>query len=933
MAVLEGLCYQTHGAGVPDRHQSGPGCAALDFDLLDPQRLRDEIAGSPTEDAGSGLLTQLRRQLQTGRSEIQGYFESGGSAEVVLRELSRQMDALIQGTLDYAHVRLFGSSNPTTGEELAVIAVGGYGRQELAPGSDIDLLFLCPYKRTPHVEQVSEFLLYKLWDLGLKVGQAVRSVAETIRLAKTDLSVQTSLVEARLLWGSPNLFAQLRRSFTREITAGRGAAFAEAKLAERDQRHQRMGDSRFLLEPNIKEGKGGLRDLQTLLWIARFAEPSDDPAELVRQGLLTRQSLMRFLRSRRFLWTVRCHLHYLTGRAEDRLTFDLQPEIARRMGYRERNRVRAVERFMKRYYLVAKDVGALTRIFCAALEDVYQRPQRFSFPRFGFSRRRGEGFVVQGHRLTVGDANLFEREPIRMLEIFHVAQERELDLHPQALAAVTQHLGRVDNKLREDRDANRLFLDMLCSRKDPALTLTRMNEVGLLGRFVPDFGRIVAQMQHNLYHIYTVDEHTIRAIGILSQIESGELADELPLSTEVMPKLLSRRELYVALFLHDIAKGRAGDHSELGEVVAKRLCPRFGLADDATETVAWLVRHHLVMSRFAFKRDTEDPQTVQDFVSIVQSPERLKLLLLLTATDIRAVGPNVWNGWKGQLLRELYLETAAAMATGDAQGRRAGRIERAKERLAEALADLPDRPWSPEAIESYLARHDPRYWLGSPREEHLRHALIVGQADAARAPFAIDFRIDEFRARTEMLLYGADHPGLFMKVAGALALSGVSIVDAHIFTTTDGMALDTLGFQDAGSRLAVTDQARLARIRENTEKALRGEIWFEKALAGRRTLPPRADVFQVEPRVLIDNSASRTHSVIEVNGRDRPGLLFDLAKALKDLGLVIHSAHISTYGERVVDVFYVKDVFGLKIAHRGKMQKVQRRLAEALTPQ
>ena len=903
---------------------------ALELPLLDPARLRHDIAQHPAVDAGAGLLDQLRDQLQRGRAEIQAYFEGGGSAEVVHRELSRQMDALVQGTLDFAQARLYGSSNPTTGEELAVIAVGGYGRQELAPGSDIDLLFLCPYKRTPHVEQVSEFLLYKLWDLGLKVGQAVRSVAETIKLAKSDLTVQTALLEARLLWGSPDLFAQLRKSYEREIVAGRSTAFAEAKLAERDQRHQRMGDSRFMLEPNIKEGKGGLRDLQTLLWIARFIKPGADPGELVRQGLLTRQSLVRFLRSRRFLWTVRCHLHYLTGRAEDRLTFDLQPEIARRMGYRERNRVRAVERFMKRYYLVAKDVGSLTRIFCAALEEEHPRQARFGLPRFGFGRRKVNGFLVQGNRLTIGDSGLFEREPVRMLEIFHLAQERELDLHPQALAAVTNHLSQIDQKVREDPEANRLFLDMLCSRKDPALTLTRMNETGLLGRFIPDFGRIVAQMQHNLYHVYTVDEHTIRAVGILSQIENGLLADELPISTEVMPKLLSRRELYVAVFLHDIAKGRGGDHSELGEAVAKRLCPRLGLPDDATETVAWLVRHHLVMSRFAFKRDSEDPQTVTDFVAIVQSPERLKLLLLLTATDIRAVGPSVWNGWKGQLLRELYQEAAAAMATGDPQGRRARRIERAKQKLGEALLGLADAPWSQAAVDTYLARHDPRYWLGLPTSEHLRHARIVGKADAERAPLAIDFLIDEFRARTEMLLYAADHPGLFMKVAGALALSGVSIVDAHIFTTADGMALDTLGFQDATTRLAVADHARLARIQENTEKALRGEIWLEKALAGRRSLPKRADVFEVEPRVLIDNAASRTHSVIEVNGRDRPGLLFDLAKALKDLGLVIHSAHISTYGERVVDVFYVKDVFGLKIAHRSKMQRVQKQLAEAL---
>ena len=905
---------------------------ALESPILDPSRLRHEIAQFPGvgPNAGAGLLEQLREQLQHGRGEIAAYFEAGGSAEVVHRELSRQMDAVVQGTLDFGQARLYGSANPTTGGELAVVAVGGYGRQELAPGSDIDLLFLCPYKRTPHVEQISEFLLYKLWDLGLKVGQSVRSTSETIKLAQGDLTVQTGLLEARLLWGSAPLFAQLQKTYEREIVAGRGPAFAEAKLAERDQRHQRMGDSRFMLEPNIKEGKGGLRDLQTLLWISRFLYASDDPGEMVRQGLLTRQSLVRFMRSRRFLWTVRCHLHYLTGRAEDRLTFDLQPEIARRMGYRERNRVRAVERFMKRYYLVAKDVGALTRIFCAALEERQPRQSRFSLPRFGFGRRRINGFVVQGNRLGIGDSALFERDPIRMLELFHVAQDRELDIHPQALAAVTNQLARIDQRVREEPEANRLFLDMLCSRKDPALTLTRMNETGLLGRFIPDFGRIVAQMQHNLYHVYTVDEHTIRAIGILSQIENGQLADELPISTEVMPKLLSRRELYVATFLHDIAKGRGGDHSELGEQIALRVCPRLGLADDATETVAWLVRHHLVMSRFAFKRDSEDPQTIADFVAIVQSPERLKLLLVLTATDIRAVGPNVWNGWKGQLLRELYHEAAAAMAAGDPQGRRARRIERAKLKLGEALAEGPGEPWAADRIETYLARHDPRYWLGFPTDEHLIHARIVGGADAERAPLAVDFRTDEFRARTELLLYAADHPGLFMKVAGALALSGVSIVDAHIFTTMDGMALDALGFQDAISRLAVTDQTRLGRIRDNIEKALRGEIWLEKALAGRRNLPKRADVFQVEPRVLIDNTASRTHSVIEVNGRDRPGLLFELAKTLKDLGLVIHSAHISTYGERVVDVFYVKDVFGLKIVHRSKMQRIQKQLAEVL---
>jgi [protein-PII] uridylyltransferase len=627
------------------------------------------------------------------------------------------------------------------------------------------------------------------------------------------------------------------------------------------------------------------------------------------------------------LWTVRCHLHYLTGRAEERLTFDLQPEIARRMGYRDRARSRGVERFMKRYYLVAKDVGGLTRTVCAALEAQHKRRPPLTLRRFGFGQKNINGFVVQGARLALAEPDLFERRPRAMLELFHVAQERQLDIHPQALVALSQSLRRVDNALRADPEANRLFLEMLTSHQAPALTLTRMNESGLLGRFIPDFGRIVAQMQHNLYHVYTVDEHTIRAIEILSQIEAGQLAEELPLATELMPKILSRADLYLAVFLHDVGKGRGGDHSEVGAEIAERLGRRLGLAEAEVETVRWLVANHLVLSRYAFKRDAEDPKTIQDLVAIVQSPERLRLLLILTAVDIRAVGPNVWNGWKGQLLRELYHEVAAAMASGDPHGRRAARIERAKADLAEAL----DRAgWSPAEVATYLERHDPRYWLGFPADQLARHAELIREADQARSLLTLDFRIDRFRARTEVLLYAPDHPGLFMKIAGALAVSGVNIVDAHIFTTQDGMALDVLGCQDADGRSAVDDPERLARIGTNIERALGGELWLERALTGRRTLPARADVFRVEPRVLVDNQASRTHSVIEVNGRDRPGLLFELAKALKDLGLVITSAHISTYGERVVDVFYVKDVFGMKITSRSKLQRVHKVLGEVL---
>ncbi len=901
--------------------------------IVDAPALRAGLAGtSPAEtEQGRGLLADMRRSLGEGRLSIQRYFEAGGSAEVVHHELAKQMDAILQGALDYADQRLFHRANPTTGEQIALAAVGGYGRGELAPASDVDLLFLHDYKPTPYLEQMTEFLTYRLWDLGLKVGQSARSVQECIKLARDDLSVRTALLEARFLWGDQRIFDQLTKRFRREIVDGHGAEFIEAKLAERDQRHKKVGDSRFLLEPNVKEGKGGLRDLHTLMWIGEFLFGVKEPGELVQHGVLNRQSLETFLTSRRFLWTVRCHLHYESDRAGERLTFDLQPEIARRMGYRDRPGSLGVERFMKRYYLVAKDVGALTRIVCAALEDQARRKPRFGLRRFGFGRRRINGFIVHGDRVDLAERDLFERRPVAMLELFHIAQERALDIHPMALTAVGQSLHRIDRALRADAEANRLFLEMLCSKRDPALALTRMNEAGVLGRFVPDFRRIVALMQHDLYHVFTVDEHTIRAIEGLSQIEHGELGRELPVATEIMPKILSRQDLYLATFFHDVGKGRGGDHSVVGAAIARRFCRRLGLEEASVETVGWLVEHHLDMSRFAFKRDSEDPKTIQDFVDLVQSPERLRLLLILTAADIRAVGPHVWNGWKGQLLRELYYETAAAMAGGDPGGRRTARVDEARSAVAKALATGPRAPWPQSAIAEYLGRHDQRYWLRFAPEELVRHASLIAGADATRTPLTLDFRVDPFRARTEILLYAADHPGLFMKVAGALALSTVSIVDAHIFTTADGMALDVLGCQDANSRSAVDDPGRLARIRRNIERALAGEVSLERALAGRRTLPPRADVFRVEPRVLVDNSASRTHSVIEVNGRDRPGLLFDVSRTLKDLGLVINSAHISTYGERVVDVFYVKDVFGLKVTQKSKLAKVQKGLIEALT--
>jgi [protein-PII] uridylyltransferase len=899
-------------------------------DIIDRRALAEALAQAIGDVPASAidrsvLLPPLKAALARGRAEIRRRFDADGTAIRPAGEQCFLIDQLIRALYDLATETIYPLANPTAGEKMAIVAVGGYGRGEMAPFSDVDLLFLLPYKQTPHTEQVIEFLLYLLWDLGLKVGQATRTVADCMRYAKADLTIRTALIEARYVWGEQALYTELKQRFESEILRGTAAQFVEAKLAERDARHVRVGDSRYQLEPNVKEGKGGLRDLHTLFWIAKYIYRIDDVAKLVELGVLSAEQSTRFERAQSFLWTVRYHLHYLAGRAEERLTFDMQTEIGARMGYTDRPGARGVERFMKRYFLVAKDVGDLTRIFCAILEIDQKGKSRLSWLRWGQTRRRLDGFGLDADRLTIPSEDFFQKDPVALLRLFHVAQQHDLDIHPRALRAVTQSLRLIDTRLREDPEANRLFLEILTSKKSPEIALRRMNEAGVFGKFVPDFGRVVAQMQYDMYHVYTVDEHTLFAIGILHQIETGQLKDELPVASDIMPTIVSRRALYLATLLHDIAKGRGGDHSELGEKIALKLGPRLGLSAEETETVAWLVRWHLLMSGIAFKRDIADPQTIHDFVDRVQSPERLKLLLVLTAADIRAVGPKVWNGWKGALLRELYHSALDVISGGLAVEE--GRDSRIAAAQGAARALLPD--FSDDDFAAFTGRGYPFYWLSLDAETHARHARLMREADSSGAPLTVDKRIDPARAVTEITLYTADHPGLFSRIAGALAVSGANIVDAKIMTMSNGMALDTLWVQDHDNT-PFDRPDKLAKLAFTFENVLTGDLKPHLELERAPAFPSRMSVFTVPPRVLIDNLASRSHTVIEVNGRDRPGLLWEVTRELTRLSLQVSSAKISTYGEKVVDVFYVKNLFGHKVEHEQKLAEIRTALEAVL---
>ncbi len=792
------------------------------------------------------------------------------------------------------------------GPGLALVALGGSGRGEMAPFSDIDLMFLTAATPSAEQQRAAEAVLHLLWDLKLKIGHSIRSVDQLLALARSDMSVRTAFLEARLLWGDDQLFAFAQARFRKEIVTGSAAEYVAAKLAERDSRHIRMGGSRYVVEPNVKDGKGALRDLHTLYWIGKYVHRVERPADLVEAGLFSAAEFRAFERAERFFWSVRCHLHLLAGRPEERLGFEYQPQIAEIMRYADRPGKSAVERFMQFYFINAKTVGDLTGLFLAQLdEQLGKKGFRFALPAIRRRPRRLGGFVLDRGRIAIPADDYFREDPVRLLEFFALAAREQLELHPIAMRTAAREAVLIDQAVREDPRANALFLEVLTSLNSPEIVLRWMNETGVFGRFVPDFGRVVAQMQFDMYHHYTVDEHSIRAIGLLAQIERGDLKEDHPLSSAIVHQLGSRRSLYVAVLLHDIAKGRGGDHSELGAEIALQLGPRFGLDPAETETVAWLVRHHLLLSATAFKRDLADPQTIEAFVAQVQSPERLRLLLILTVVDIRAVGPGVWNEWKRTLLRTLFEAAEERLRLGHKQHGRAQLVAQRQQELGTALG------WKASALRAQARRLPDSYWLAEPLEVQIANARQIAAAEArigdARPNVAVD---SDSSGATRVSVFTPDREGLFYRICAGLSAAGANIIDARIHTTRDGMALDNLLVLDGQGR-AYSDRRLRNRLVRALDSALSAAD--EPRIAAGAPALPRDRAFRVAPSVAVADKASNRTTVVEVNARDRPALLAGLSAAIHAQGLQIHSAHIATYGERAVDVFYLTSAAGKKL--------------------
>ncbi|MBF0415129.1 MAG: [protein-PII] uridylyltransferase [Magnetococcales bacterium] len=877
------------------------------LDSLIPREATTVIA----EEIRRQVIDVLRSTIRLGRERLHAIHLNGASGEFIVKGHAALTDIVLKRLFSIIHFY------PVQEEEsLTLVATGGYGRGELAPYSDIDLLFILPNDSRPKHEKMVERMLYCLWDLGMDIGHAVRQLEECVQQARQDLEIRTSMLESRYLAGNKDLFDNYKRKLFKKVLDKDPDSFLRAKLLEQTKRHDKFGNSFFYLEPNIKENPGGLRDIQTFSWISKYRYKVDHVKDLVDMGLITHQEYRVFTRSLSFLRRVRNALHYRAGRREDRLTFQHQIEIAREFGYRDRTGRQGVEQFMRRYYQVAQQVGDLSRIFLRKYQEEHLKI------RWWNKRRLEDHFQLLGDKVALRFPELLETDPLIMLKIFNVAQRHLKSLHPETERLIRRRLDLIDRDFQRNPEAAALFLRILSGRQAVAWTLRRMNQIGVLGRYIPEFGRIMWQSQHDMFHVFTVDEHTLLAVAAVRQIQEGKLREELPLATKVHAELDNPTLLVLAVLFHDIAKGRGGDHTREGAVIARDVCQRFALPAAEIDLVAWLVENHLVFSRTAFRRDLGDPKTITAFAEQMANTKRLKLLFLLTIADIRAVGPGVWTPWKATLLWQLYnfaLETLekGAFRTSDV-------ARHAKIRRDEATQMLvPEN--DPKVVDAHFDRFYSDYFIQYDVRTLVDHFRAF--APLREEPMGVVFWTMPATNTTELLLHTPDHPGLMARISGALTAEGVNILSASITTTRDGMAFDSFVLQNSQGK-AIESKHRLDKIEQTLVSVLKGKTWPEALLS--RTVPAVASPspFRVPVSIEVDNSFDG-FTILEITSLDRVGLLFTITREVERQGLQIRTAKISTYGERAVDVFYLRDIFGLKLNSR-KIEILKARLTKAV---
>jgi [protein-PII] uridylyltransferase len=823
-------------------------------------------------------LEALRDGLRESRAALREAYLKGRKPPWLLREHARRIDRTLQA--------LWRDHAPSAA--MALVATGGYGRGELFPCSDVDVLILLEHEPTAEERGRLERVVGLFWDVGLEIGHSVRTVEACMETARGDITIETSLLEARLLAGSTRLFRRLAKALARSVDP---VAFLKAKRLEQEQRHAKHRDTPFALEPNLKDSPGGLRDLQVIRWIAQACGIGRRWRDLASEGLLQKSEALRLARHESAIQDLRIRLHYLAGRREDRIVFDYQDALARQCGFAAKPSRRASEQLMQAYYRHAKAITQLNTILLQNLQARFA-PEPDSAPRALNERFQARGTLLEARR-----EDLFEREPRAILEGFLLMQQHG-DLRGMSAAtlrALWRARGRLDAKLRRDPLARLLFVHILQQPRGIVHEFRRMNQYDVLGGYLPEFGRIVGQMQHDLYHVYTVDQHILMVLRNLRRFTMPEFAHEFPLCSQLMSGFERRWLLYVAALYHDIAKGRGGDHSTLGTVDARRFCRRHGFSRDDTELVAFLVEHHLTMSSVAQKQDVDDPEVARAFAATVGDERRLVALYLLTVADIRGTSPKVWNGWKAKLLEDLF-RMARRILAGEAPALDTAVAEKQAEatRLLRlyALSDaVKDRFWS-GLDTTYFLRHDAQEIAWQTRNLHYR---VDAKAPVVRA------RLAPFGEGLQVMIYTPDREALFVRICGYFERAGFNIVEAKIHTTRDGYALDTFLVMGKGPGAHYRDM--MALIESELAQELQSEAPLPPPGGGR--VSRRVRHFPIAPAVDIRPDERGAYHSLNIVASDRPGLLYRVARQLAQYKLNLYSAKINTLGDRAEDVFLV----------------------------
>ena len=877
--------------------------------------------GASFEEKRGAYLAAAREYLEHFREELKRGHREGEDGCTVVQSITSMTDALV--------TRLFTALSDdlkiSKSGELALIAIGGYGRRELNPYSDLDLMFLYSGKDSKRVEEVANRLLYFLWDLRLDVGYSVRTLPDCLEMANTDVTVKTALLDARLLIGSAPLFAELKKLMVTQVLAKRSDAFIAEKLQEQRSRREKYGSSVYILEPNIKEGEGCLRDLHSAMWVAKIKYKVDEPRELVIKGVLSEEELNVYFASLNYLWRIRNELHYLAGRKNDQLTFDAQISLARFFGYEDRGATLAVEQFMQDFYLHANRVEHFSSVLIAKCSLREEGARKI----LGYFTRRpvGEGFYVMKGELVVPDESIIEKDPIRLIRIFEYAQKQGVGISLATKGLIRDNLDLVNDKFRRAKEANASFFTILQSEKGVAQTLQLMHHLGFLNRFLPEFERIYCKVQHDVYHIYTVDTHTLFAVDEIAKLWRGEHRDTLPLLTQLALEVDKRWLLLLAVLLHDVGKGSGGGHAEIGAELSRTVSRRMGLTKEDSGRLEFLVRYHLLMAHIAQRRDLHDEQMIIQFARQMEKSENLKMLYLLTYADIKAVGPEVWTGWKALLLQELYEKAFQVLERGDfkleASGDRVRRVKR-------AIFDLLSKDYQAELVKEELQALTTRHLLSYTPEVIAGHmkTLLELKADH-RLVLKLSHEIE--RGYTNCTVCTYDVPGLFSMITGVMAASGMNILGAQIHTNTNETVLDILQV-NSPQGFVITEENRWTRFENDLRQVLNGEVQVETLVAKRHRpsiLTEKAKP-TVPARVEIDNEVSSDYTVIDIYAHDKVGLLYSITSTLTKLGLYIGVSKISTKVDQVADVFYVKDASGQKICEPAKLDEIRRELLAAI---